>query len=390
MTTRLAEQVQRTSRRAYYRAYLGMGLSLAMIGPSIDVLRARTHTSLGTIGVLFTVNSIGYALGSIVIGRLYDRREGHPVMGISVLVAGVCTIAVGHLHSLVAIALVAHVAGLATGGIDTGGNTLLARVHHDDLPPRMIAMHAFFGLGAALAPLSVSLSRLVTDDITWGLTGVGVLFCAAAIPILRLPSPVAPPPQHVEARVVPDRRTLLVVSAFFVLYVGIEHAFGGWILTYGADHGLDPSTTAAWLTSAFWTSFTIGRFAGVPISRRLDPLPFLRASVAGIVTGAVLLAVAGSTTVGPWVATVTIGFSIAPMFATFMNLLHERISLTGRANAWFIGGAGTGTSVLPWLIGALFSRIGTGVLPWAVLVGITSCALVVRASVRRLPLPSAT
>jgi hypothetical protein len=54
---------------------------------------------------------------------------------------------------------------------------------------------------------------------------------------------------------------LALAAMFFVLYVGLEVGFGGWIHTYGEEIDFSPAG-ATWLTALFWTSFTIGSPAG--------------------------------------------------------------------------------------------------------------------------------
>ena len=76
----------RASTRAYFAAFVGLGLTAAALGPSLDVLRERAGVSVGTIGVLFTVSAAGYTTGSVLIGRLYDRRRGPPLMAASIVV----------------------------------------------------------------------------------------------------------------------------------------------------------------------------------------------------------------------------------------------------------------------------------------------------------------
>jgi FHS family Na+ dependent glucose MFS transporter 1 len=123
----------------------------------------------------------------------------------------------------------------------------------------MNGLHAFFGLGAFIAPLIVAQAISLTGDIYW----VYWLFAIAAFPmaiwIWNLPSPAsrAIPRQHENTGfpLIP----VAVMVLCFILYVGGEAGYGAWIYTYAFTLKFGTEVTAAYLTSAFWGSFTLGR-----------------------------------------------------------------------------------------------------------------------------------
>ena len=77
----------------------------------------------------------------------------------------------------------------------------------------------------------------------------------------------------------------------FVLYVGGEAGYGAWIYTYAFTLNFGTEVTAAYLTSAFWGSFTLGRLFGIWVSTRLRPMPILLLDFAGCIlsVGVILL-----------------------------------------------------------------------------------------------------
>jgi len=359
---------------AYFATFVVLGLMSASLGPSLDVLRRRVGVGLGTIAVLFTVSAAGYLAGSVVLGRRYDRGPGHPVMAASLLAGAAGLVMLGFGPTLVTLGAAVAVMGFAAGGIDTGGNTLLTWIHVDGLAPAMVAMHAMFGVGASLAPLALAASRSATSGgIAAALVVMAVLAVTAAAAVGRRPSPAAPDGRATGARPAPSRRALVAVASFFFLYVGLELGFGGWIFTFAEARGFHGPTTAAWLTSAFWIAFTVGRLLGVATARRFSATRLLLGDAALAVAGAGALVAAGSNTTGIWLATVVIGLALATMYPSMMSLAAERITVTGTTSAWFVGGAGAGSLVLPWTIGQLFARSGPGTLPWFLLVSTVVC-----------------
>src|SRR4030095_11498575 len=72
-----------------------------------------------------------------------------------------------------------------------------------------------------------------------------------------------------------DYAIVIIAALFLFFYVGAEVAFGGWVYTYAVTLKLTGPAEAAYLTSAFWLSFTIGRLVSIPLATRLQPRPTL-------------------------------------------------------------------------------------------------------------------
>lgn len=64
----------------YYAAFISLGLFSASMGPTLPGLAQHTGARLSEISFLFSARSLGYLLGSLISGRLYDRLAGHRVM----------------------------------------------------------------------------------------------------------------------------------------------------------------------------------------------------------------------------------------------------------------------------------------------------------------------
>jgi len=252
--------------------------------------------------------------------------------------------------------------GLAKGALDVGCNTLLLWVHNETVGPYMNGLHAFFGVGSFIAPLIVAQVIAMTDDIHW----VYWLFAITAFPIAlwiwSLPSPArrAVPAQHENAPF--PMLPVVVMVLCFVLYVGGEAGYGAWIYTYGFTLKFGTEVTAAYLTSAFWGSFTVGRLLGIWVSLRAKPLTILALDFVGCVISLALILFFIESSTFLWIGTLLFGLSQASIFPTFLTLAEERMHITGTITGWFLVGAGMGGMILPWLIGQAFARIGPGAM----------------------------
>lgn len=69
----------------YYLLFLCLGLNMGVLGPTLPALAEQTHAALGQMGLVFLAGSIGYTIGTVVGGRIFDRARGHPVLGLAQL-----------------------------------------------------------------------------------------------------------------------------------------------------------------------------------------------------------------------------------------------------------------------------------------------------------------
>lgn len=355
---------------AYYLAFILLGLSMAAEGPTLLKLAEHTSSALNQISFIFLFGSLGYLLGSFFGGRIYDRVPGHRFMSGVLVFLGILIALVPIATSLWILLGIVLILGLAKGALDVGCNTLLLWVHNEAVGPFMNGLHAFFGVGAFIAPLIVARVLSLTGDIYW----VYWLFAIAAFPmalwIWNLPSPAsrAVPAHHENARfpILP----VITMVLCFVLYVGGEVGYGAWIYTYAFTLKFGTEVTAAYLTSAFWGSFTLGRLLGIWVSMQAKPLTILSLDFAGCLISMGLILLFRESAALLWVATILFGLSQASIFPTFLNLAEERMHITGAIAGLFLVGAGMGGMIMPWLIGQAFVLVGASAMMGLILSGI--------------------
>jgi MFS transporter, FHS family, Na+ dependent glucose transporter 1 len=347
---------------AYYLAFILLGLTVAVDGPALLKLAEHTSSTLDQISLIFIFGSLGYLVGSYIGGRVYDRVPGHRFMSGVLIFLGIIIALVPVVSSRWALFGIVLILGLAKGALDVGCNTLLLWVHNETVGPFMNGLHAFFGVGSFIAPLIVAQVIAVTDDINWVYWFFAVAAFPVAIWIWNLPSPAARTvPAHHENAPFPILPVLIMVLCF-VLYVGGEAGYGAWIYTYAFTLKFGTEVTAAYLTSAFWGSFTLGRLLGIWVSMRARSLTILVLDFAGCLVSLALILFFNESATLLWIGTILFGISQASIFPTFLTLAEERMHITGTITGWFLVGAGMGSMILPWLIGQAFVQIGAGAM----------------------------
>jgi FHS family Na+ dependent glucose MFS transporter 1 len=349
---------------AYYMQFICLGLGAGIIGPTLPSLAEQTQTRVGQLGALFLAGAIGGTLGVVVGGRVLDRVRGNRVLGLAQGWSAVCMLLIPLLPSAWLLVAVLALKGVADGFINTGANTLLVWTHRDKSSPFMNALHFFFGLGAFLAPFIVAQVVIIPNGYRWAYWGVAVLSALVSVRLLSLNR--HPQPLHAGHAVeIPARINYpLVLSAalFLFFYVGAEIAFGGWIYTYAFTLKLADAATAAYLTSGFWLTFTIGRLISIPLASRFTPQQMIGAALVGClaVVLAALILPANSTLV--WVLALTLGFCMAPVYPSGFTLAGRSLRLTARVSGIILLGDSFGGMILPWLVGQVLDVTGPAAL----------------------------
>ena len=355
---------------AYYLAFILLGLTISAEGPTLLKLSEHTSSTLGQISSIFLFGSFGYLVGSYISGRIYDRVPGHQFMAGILVLLGIVTALVPVVTSLNVLLIIILILGLAKGALDVGCNTLLLWVHNETVGPFMNGLHAFFGVGAFVAPLIVANVMKATNDIYWVYWSFAIAALPIAVFIWNLPSPPArATPEEHKATPLPVLPVAVMVLCF-LLYVGAEAGYGNWIYTYAFKRNLGTEITANYLTSAFWGFFTVGRLLGILISTRARSLTILAVDFIGCLASVGLILLFQESATVLWIGSILLGVSLASIFPTFLTLAEERMHVTGSMTGWFLVGGGLGGMLMPWLIGQAFVRAGPGAMIMIVLVSI--------------------
>lgn len=379
---------------AYYLAFVLLGLTVAAEGPTLLKLAEHTSSALDQISSLFLFSSLGYLVGSYIGGRIYDRVPGHRFMASVLIFLGVMVAVVPLATARWTLFAIVLVLGLFKGALDVGCNTLLLWVHNETVGPFMNGLHAFFGVGAFISPLITAQVISLTDDVYWVYWVFALITFPLALWIWNLPSPASREvPAHHESGSFPLLPVLIMVLCF-VLYVGGEAGYGAWIYTYAFTLNFGTEVTAAYLTSAFWGSFTLGRLLGIWVSTQAKPLTILYLDFVGCIVSVGIILLFPASSIMLWIGTILFGISQASIFPTFLTLAEERMHITGTIAGLFLVGAGLGGMVLPWLIGQAFVKVGAGAMMAMIFIGVILNWLMLlvftRVSAKRESIPAST
>ncbi len=353
----------------YYAAFIALGLAVSALGPTLPALAEQTGASLKSISILFTVRGLGFLVGALLAGRLYDRFTGHHLMALALVMMALSMVLVPFVPVLWLLVALMFLLGLFEPGVDVGGNTMIVWLHQHRVAPYMNGLHFFFGVGAFISPVIVAWAISVSDGITWAYWALGLLIFLPVLFIVWQPSPTAPPVIASDPRDQTNWPLVLLIALFFFLYAGSEVAYGGWIFTYATTLGLTSAATAAILTSVFWGSLTAGRLLSIPLATRFRNRTIIFADLIGCLISVGIILVWSQSATAVWLGTIGLGLSMASVFPTTLSLAERHLHVSGKTTSYFFVGASLGGMTIPWFIGQRFEATG----PLATMMIIFTC-----------------
>ncbi|MFD0205757.1 MULTISPECIES: MFS transporter [Saccharothrix] len=339
---------------AYFLCFALVGVLSTMLGPSLLTLSEVTGSPLGSLGLLFTVDSFGSVCGSLLAGWLLNRFATHlqavaGLVGITVLLLVLPT-----LTTPTALLPAWWALGLCKTFLIVTVNTLLIRERAGNVGPSMNVADFFLGLGSLVMPVVIAQSLRGTGHLQWAYWSAAVLSVVLIIWMLRmLPGPTVGADDKPRGGS-GGKRVVAAVAAMLFVYVGAEISFSGWLPAYVHGRGIASSAAdAAYFASLFWIAVTVGRLVWLPPAHRYPPQRLLLAAFAGCVLSLALVLGAGTAT--PLVVAGTVGFGLcmAPIFPSAFTLLDQEVTVTGRVSAVCLCTASVGAMFFPPVVGHL-------------------------------------
>ncbi|MCB0029377.1 MAG: MFS transporter [Anaerolineales bacterium] len=367
---------------AQFATLLGLGVAASIINVAWPFIRDNFGRTDGDLGVLLLALMFGYMGAAFLVGRLVDRYG----VGLVLIAGGLIIIAGllgwGYSPIWAALLLSVFLTGMGSGLLDTTANIYAARHFSARLTNWL---HASYGLGAVVGPL------LTTAVISWGrgwrlayLMGallqvvIWLLYLAVRQDVSMRGMTVEERPENsIPLRSVLKSPLVWLGMFYFFMYGGLEHGAGQWsfpLFTEGRGVALEPAGT--WV-SIYWGSLTVGRVVLGQVTAWLGSQRLLRLSHLLALLGAILLSIPSMPVLG-FAGLALIGFAVAPIFPTLIQLTPQRVGRKAAATAvgFQVGVTSLGIALLPGLAGILIDRISLEVVgPFLIVVALICLAV---------------
>lgn len=390
---------------AYCFSFIGLGISVGGLGPTLLDLGSVSHTEVQSLGWIFTLRGLGALSGSLAGGRLFDspklqkRANLFMVIAIATMLVALAVVPLLSRFWLQCVAF--YVQGFGFGVLDNGANVMLGWIWRERAPPFMQLLHFCFGAGAFIGPMIVAeVVKLAKDryvenytpelGLYWSYWSLGIITALTLPPFIRLDAPLdsyaseetndasnsGDASEGKICFVKSQYLSYLLIAGFLCLYVGGEVTAGGWIYTFGVTKQLATESAAAYMTSLFWGSLALGRLVGVPLAAYFNSKTLLLMDLAGCFVSAILWVSLPNSVAVLWYVSFALGFFMASVYPATMSLPTSLgIRVTGKALSLFVTGASLGEMAVPAIVGSVFKSLGPNSLCWTILLDIVGCGM---------------
>ena len=367
---------------ALFYAFLSMGFGTGLVGPSLLKFGEQLNTSLDRVVYVLFSRSFGFLAGTLFAGGLIDRfpKYGNTFLFISVFTMCTSTFLISFMYHLIPMIAMHLMWSITAGIVDNLAQIITIRYYEGyNVSPYLQALHGAFGIGALFSPLIIApflRPSSSTDQWHYAYWLVGLLHIPNVIWILiyavrdelcrkrtqevKLENKesvtegiVATVEEPAASNKLSPKATLILclITAFLLLYVGSESAFGAYLHTYASLHLNFNKDTAAYLNSIFWGSFAFGRMCGIPLSIFLSPLQLIFSDLVGSISSLILIFLFNKSPLILWIGSILYGISVASIYPSAIAYTENHVSITGKRMSILAIGGASGDAVIPLLIG---------------------------------------
>lgn len=362
-----------------YLAFISLGLPDSVLGSSWPIMNAEFGVPSENVGFVSIIISIGTIISSLFSHHLIKRFGTGKVTLVSVAMTALALLGFSFAPSFEWLLVCAVPLGLGAGAVDSGLNEFVAE-HYS--AKHMNWLHCFWGVGTMLGPLI--LSTLTRTGQTWrsGYFSISIIQFALVILLLFF-LPMWKKYENLSVENIEKeskkeknnsfsslqvKYAVLTLITFF-LYSAIEATMTLWGSSYLVEtKSVVPESAAGWI-SVFFLGITVGRLLSGFVSVKLSNENLIRSGAILAITGLFIMALPLPAAFTIF-AYIIIGIGLAPIYP---SMLHQTPVYFGKENSQAAMGlqmafAYTGTTLMPPLLGQLFSRVSFSLMPYLLLV----------------------
>lgn len=151
---------------------------------------------------------------------------------------------------------------------------------------------------------------------------------------------------------------LLLMTLMF-MYCAVEDTFSGFLATFCINHFKWAKSYGSYATSTHWAAFSIGRFSGIFLVMRFQPVKLIGTYLICLVISFVVLVLSSSFKIGVlfWIFIACAGFSMSVVFGSIFTWTEESImKVSSLISSFFLISASLGLMVNPLFLGYLMEE----------------------------------
>ncbi|WP_137662934.1 MFS transporter [Enterococcus hulanensis] len=361
-----------------YLIFISLGLPDTILGVAWPSMNGEFQVAASSAGIVAMVISMGTIFSSFQTNRMIQKIGVGNLIVCSIFftVIGLCGFSISQNFFFLIISALP--LGLGAGAIDTAVNDYVAlhyKAHH------MNWLHGFWGIGATMGPIIMG---FYLKNQNWR-GGYLILACLQFILVVivffsrkqwKQPREIPHASEMQDSMLTLIKRPGIIFSLIcFIFYVGIEACMGLWGSSFLVKVKDIPVATAAFMTSGYYASLTVGRLAAGFFTFFLSSRKILYLSELLLIGGVVVLFLGSGNFAA--VGFIFTGLGSAAIFPTMLHETPERFGTkdSARIMSLQLALAYTGTTCLPPVLGFLAERFTLVIFPY--LLFLFGCILLV-------------
>ncbi|HIS50881.1 MAG TPA: MFS transporter [Candidatus Gallacutalibacter pullistercoris] len=355
-----------------YLSFISLGLPDSLLGSAWPVMYGELSVPVSWAGIISMIISGGTIISSFFSERIIRRLGTGLVTFVSVAMTAAALLGFALLPGFWWLCLCAIPLGLGAGSVDSALNNFVA-LHYKAM--HMNWLHCFWGIGASLGPVIMSIRLAEKNGWKQGYLTISLMqfflvaVLLAALPLWKIFSKRSSTQAEEEAHSLSLRELLSLRGAKaaligFFCYCAVESTTGIWGSTYLVQaKGISPDIAAQWV-SLFYIGITVGRAISGFITMKLDSRRMIRLGEVIILAGVLLLLLPLGDVSLFW-GLFAIGLGCAPIYPAMLHLTPENF---GEKNSQSIMGiqmacAYVGATFMPPLFGLIAQDIDANWFP---------------------------
>ncbi|KAG7444073.1 MFS general substrate transporter [Guyanagaster necrorhizus] len=344
-------------------------------GALLPRMQAVYHVNFVVVSLIFVMACLGFVVGALINVPLLDRIGFGKVL----VIGAFCQVVVYALQSA-ALPFPAFVVTFAINGVgialqDAQVTSYVASLKdHPDI--KMMILQAAYGAGALTAPLVATQFSQMAHWSYFYLVSLGIAVTNLIVlwsvfrlkPLEACFAQIGQLPEehhrdtgrsgHNKMRQFLGMKTVHMLAAFALVYVGTEVTIGGWIVTF-IEQVRGGGASSGYISSGFFGGLMLGRLGLVWVNQKLgDRISLYLYSCIAI--GLELVVWFVPSLIGGAVAVSLVGFVLGPMYPILMNhtgRILPRWLLSGSIG-WIAGLGQAGSALFPFMTGAVANKAG--------------------------------
>ncbi len=356
-----------------YLSFISLGLPDTIIGVTIPALQNDFGISLATGGSLSMLVIGGTVISSFLSDRLITRFGTGKIVFFSCLMTGLALLGFSHAPSFYMLLLLAFPLGFGGGTVDVALNNYVAhhfKAHH------MNWLHSFWGVGATLGPVIMSLNL---EKRSWqsGFGTISAIQLSLALLLLLTLSIWKKHRSdiHAEEQVQSQEKGILKIPGIpfalgtMLIYCAAEIGTGLWGSSFLISVKGFHVDTAARFVALYYTGITLGRLISGFISFKLNNKQMIRLGITLALTGAVII-IGATQPLLLGLGFITIGLGLAPVFPAMIHETPVRFGkgISQKVIGYQMGFAYIGSAIVPPALGVLYQGVNLSLFPFTLLI----------------------